>query len=226
VLRPSVPRARKLWWLVPLLAVGLAGGCKGRRSTGELTPPSDAVPWDARYAQSFDDDYTRQPLNLRGRAPHDIRDQRLLAQRLGYSDVIAEVEVLQVWGKGRYQGSQDQYLELSIQKVLVGQLVKGTDERQFMIVRAEDDLPGALQGQSLLLFLRWAPEQVPPYHHHLMPVEPEAMGYIAAVIEHAKAEGVLDAEGVPAESGKKRGGKAKRKRNKGGGEAEAEAAAE
>ncbi len=74
-------------------------------------------------------------------------------------------------------------------------------------------LLGTLQGQSLLLFLRWAPGQVPPYHHHLMPVEPEAMGYIAAVIEHAKAEGVLDDKGVPAQSGGKRGGKRRAKKN-------------
>lgn len=217
MLGPSLPRARKVpWWLAPILApmlaVGLAGGCKARSSTGELTPPNDAVAWDARYAQSFDDDYTRQPINLSGRAPHDIRDQRLLAQRLGYSDVIAEVEVLQVWGRGRYQGSQDQYLEVEIKTLLVGSLVKDTDDQQLVMVRAEDDLPGALQGQSLLLFLRWAPGQVPPYHHHLMPVEPEAMGYIAAVIKHAKSEGVLDANGVPADSGRKRGGRAKRKK--------------
>jgi hypothetical protein len=213
VLRPSVPRARKVvWWLAPLLALGLAGGCKARSSSGELTPPSDAPAWDARYAQSFDDDYTRQALNLRGRAPHDVRDQRLLASRLGYSDIVAEVEVLQVWGRGRYKGRQEQYLELEVKRLLLGELVKGTSEHQLLMVKAEDELPGALQGQSLLLFLRWAPGQVPPYHHHLMPVEPEAMAYIAAVIEHAKAEGVLDSHGVPAKSGRRRGGKAKRKK--------------
>jgi hypothetical protein len=220
--RPSVSRARKLsWWLAPLLIGGLAGACKARSPNGELTPPTDAVPWDARYAQSFDDDYTRQSINLRGRAPHDVRDQRLLASRLGYSDIVAEVEVLQVWGRGRYKGRQEQYLELEIKQMLLGELVKGTANEQFLMVKAEDELPGALQGQSLLLFLRWAPGQVPPYHHHLMPVEPEAMAYIAAVIEHAKAEGVLNAEGVPADSGRKRGGKAKRKKK--GAEAEAKA---
>lgn len=212
MLDPSVPRARKvLWWLAPLLAVGLVGGCKNRRSSGELTPPSDAVAWDSRHAQYYDDDYTRQPINLRGRAPHDVRDQRLLAARLGYSDVIAEVEVLQVWGRGRYQGRQEQYLELEIKQLLLGELLDDTNEKQLVVVKAEDDLPGTLQGQSLLLFLRWAPGQVPPYHHHLMPVEPEAMAYIAAVIDHAKSEGVLDDKGVPAASGRRRGGKSKRK---------------
>jgi hypothetical protein len=195
--------------------LGLAGGCKARSSTGELTPPNDAVEWDSKYTEMFDDDYTRQALNLRGRAPHDVRDQRLLAIRLGLSDVIAEVKVLQVWGRGRYQGRQEQFLELEISKLLMGQLVKGTSERQFLMVGAEDELPGGLQGQSLLLFLRWAPGQAPPYHYHLMPMEAEAMGYVAAVIEHAKAEGVLTADGVPAESGRKgrsKNKKAKRKR--------------
>lgn len=216
-----VPRARTVaWWLAPLLALGLSTGCKDRRSTGELIPPSDAAAWDSRHAQYYDDDYTRQPVNLRGRAPHDVRDQRLLAARLGYSDVIAEVEVLQVWGRGRYQGRQEQYLELEIKQLLLGELRKETNDKQLVMVRAEDELPGTLQGQSLLLFLRWAPEQVPPYHHHLMPVEPEAMAYIAAVIEHAKAEGVLDDKGVPAQSGRKRsGGKRRAKARK-----EAEAA--
>lgn len=202
-----------------MLALGLVVGCKGRNSTGELTPPSDAEAWDARYAQSFDDDYTRQPINLRGRAPHDVRDQRLLAARMGYADVLAEVKVLQVWGKGRYQGRQAQYLEVEIEELLVGRLLEGTSERQFVMVQADDELPGTLQGQSLLLFLRWAPGQVPPYHHHLMPVEPEAMAFIAAVVEHAKTEGVLDAEGVPKEDG--RGGKRGKRQKKGKKKAEA-----
>ncbi len=122
--------------------------------------------------------------------------------------------MLQVWGRGRYQGRQEQYVELEIKQLLLGALHKDTNDKHLVMVRAEDDLPGTLQGQSLLLFLRWAPGQVPPYRHHLMPVEPEAMGYIAAVIEHAKAEGVLDAEGVPAASGRKRGGGGKRKAKK------------
>lgn len=198
-------------WLASLLAVGLSGACQARSATGELTPPSDAPEWDNRYAQSFDDDYTRQPINLRGRAPHDVRDQRLLAARMGYSHVIAEVEVLQVWGRGRYQGRQEQYVELEVKRLFLGELVKDTSERQLLVVKAEDELPGTLQGQSLLLFLRWAPGQVPPYHHHLMPMDPEAMAYIAATIDHAKAEGVLDADGVPTNAGRKRRGKRKEK---------------
>lgn len=211
------------WWLAPqwalglLVGLGLAGGCKSRSSTGELTPPNDAAQWETRFADTFDDDFTPQSINLRGRAPHDVRDQRLLAARLGHADVIAAVEVLQVWGRGRYQGRQEQFVEVEIEQLLMGELVKGTSDRQFVLVRAEDELPGVLQGQALLLFLHWAPGQAPPYHHHLMPVEPEAMAYLAAVIEHAKGEGVLDADGVPSDRGRRRkkneqGKKTKRKR--------------
>lgn len=217
--RPSVPRLRKAswevgWWLGAVLALGLAGGCKTRSSSGELTPPEDAVAWESSQSLQFDDDYTRQPINLRGRAPHDVRDQRLLAARLGFAHVIAEVKVLQVWGRGRYQGRQEQYLEVEIEELLVGQLLKGTAERHIVMVAAEDELPGALQGQSLLLFLRWAPGQVPPYHHHLMPADPEAMAFIAAVIEHAKSEGVLTAEGVPQGEGRERGGRRGKRQKK------------
>ncbi len=195
------------------MVLALGGACKARSSSGELVPPDGAAPWEARYDASFDDDYTRQPINLQGRASHDVRDQRLLAARLGFADVVAQVKVLQVWGKGRYQGRQEQYLDVEIEDLLLGQLVKGTAERHLVRVRAEDELPGSLQGQTLLLFLRWAPGQAPPYHHHLMPAEPEATAFIAAVIEHAKAEGVLDAEGVPQGQGKG-GGRSKRKAKK------------
>src|SRR5690606_5795391 len=118
----------------------------------------------------FDDDYTGQAVHLDGRAPNDVRDQRLFAARLGESHVIAEVKVAQVWGQGRYQGRQDQYLEVEIEQLLMGELVKGTSTRQLVLVEGEDPLPGSLQGQSLLLFVRWAPGEEPPYHHHLMPV--------------------------------------------------------
>src|SRR5690606_38963081 len=138
-------------------SLGLVPGCKGRSSTGELTPPDDAVAWDARYSDVFDDDYTGQAVHLDGRAPNDVRDQRLFAARLGESHVIAEVKVAQVWGQGRYQGRQDQYLEVEIEQLLMGELVKGTSTRQLVLVEGEDPLPGSLQGQSLLLFVRWAP---------------------------------------------------------------------
>lgn len=227
MLAPSISRARmRSRWLARLLGLvgplgllvvlGSLGACRARSSTGELTPPNGAPAWDARFADTFDDDYTPQAINLSGRAPHDVRDQRLLAARLGHSDVIAQVKVLQVWGRGRYQGRQDQFLEIEIEQLVMGELVKGTADRHFVLVRAEDELPGVLQGQELLLFIHWAPGQVPPYRHHLMPVEPEAMAYLAAVIQHAKAEGVLNSDGVPTDRGRrgKSSKKSKRKQKK------------
>ena len=200
--------------LVPALLLTLAGvgtACQARSATGELTPPSDAPAWEgSRFRVTFDDDYTQQAINLQGRAPHDVRDQRLLAARMGFSHVIAQVKVLQIWGKGLYQGRQDQYLEVEIEELLLGGLVKGTSDRQLVLVKAEDELPGSLQGQSLVMFLRWDPGASPPYHHHLMPVESGAMAYIAALIQSAKAEGVLDDQGVPVEPSR-RGRKRKRR---------------
>ncbi|MCA9711057.1 MAG: hypothetical protein KDK70_34770 [Myxococcales bacterium] len=209
-LAPVRRLSRRLAPVLLFVLVGSAAACRVRNSTGELTPPDGAPAWEASYRFTFDDDYTPEPVNLQGRAPHDVRDQRLLAARLGLSHVIAQVEVLQVWGKGRYQGRQDQYLEVEIEQFLMGSVIKGTADRQLLLVRAEDELPGSLQGQSLLLFLRWAPGSKPAYHHHLMPVESTAMAYIAALIEHAKAEGVLDEQGVPV--GDSRRGRKRRKK--------------
>lgn len=213
---PVSPRARRIAWrLAPALLLALVANgaaCQARSATGELTPPSDAPAWEgSRYRHTFDDDYTREAINLQGRAPHDVRDQRLLAARMGFSHVIAQVKVLQVWGKGLYQGRQDQYLEVEIEQRLLGDLVKGTSERQLVRVQAEDELPGSLQGRSLVMFLRWDPNGSPPYHHHLMPVEDGAMAYIAALIKSAKAEGVLDEDGVVVEESR-RGRKRRQKR--------------
>ncbi len=203
---------RKAWILGPLL--GLAMACGTRSPTGELTPPGDAAAWESRYRAAFDDDYTPEPINLRGRAPHDVRDQRLLAARMGFANVVAQVQVQQVWGRGRYQGRQEQYLEIEIEKLVMGELVKGTAERHLLRVAAEDELPGAMQGQSLVLFLRWAPGSQPQYHHHLMPVDAEALSYIAALVDDAKQNGVLNAQGVPSEKGRRgRKGKGERKGN-------------
>ena len=205
-----------LWLLAAALVIGPS--CKPRSTDGTLTPPSDAAEWESKWRPAFDDDYTAEPINLEGRAPHDVRDQRLLALRMGHADLMARVRVLQVWGRGRYQGQQDQYVEVEIEEYLINQPIKGTAERQIVKVISEDELPGSLQGRSLVMFLRWAPGDQPPYHHHLMPMDEATIGFMVARIEHAKAEGVLDAEGVPTE---KQGGKRGKKKAAGDGEAEA-----
>lgn len=193
-----------------LVGAPLLGACASRSPTGELTPPSDARAWEGKWRPAFDDDYTAEAINLQGRAPHDVRDQRLLALRMGHADLVAEVRVLQVWGRGRYQGRQDQYLEVAIEQYLIGQPVKGTADEQLIRVVSEDELPGSLQGQSLVLFVRWDAGEQPPYHHHLMPMDAEAIGFMAARIEHAKREGVLNDQGVATE----KPGKRKRKKKK------------
>ncbi|MBP7286127.1 MAG: hypothetical protein KBB21_05900 [Nannocystaceae bacterium] len=192
---------------VVLLAtiVGAAAGCKSKASRGELTPPKDAAPWEEqRYGVSFDDDYTAADLELQGRAPHDVLDQRLFGARLGHADLILQVHVDQVWGRGRYQGRKAQYLDVELGEVLFGELPKGTRASQLVVVDGEDELPGALQGADLVLFLRWAPGDKPPYHHHLMPASEAIVSYIRALVKHARDEGALDGR-----KGKRRGRRGK-----------------
>lgn len=178
----------------------------------ELTPPKGAEPWESRYAVAFDDSYTPTDVNLQGRAPNDVLDQQLFQARLGHAAVVVLVRVEQVWGKGRYEGKQDQFVELQVGDVLMGSLPKDAPERFMVQVSSIDELPGELRGEIMLLFLRWDAEADPPYHHHLMPADEELVALIKAMVKHAQAEGVLDAKGDEKKSG--RGGKGKRKRRK------------
>lgn len=194
---PVSLRARPASWfaLWALTAAMLLGSCAGRNLTGELAAPKDARPWETQFGPAFDDGYTKQVVELSGRAPNDVLDQRLFGARLGHADIVALCEVRQVWGRGRYQGKQDQYIELEIQETLLGQLPRGTEEVQTLAVLSEDELPGTLQGESMILFVRWAPEQLPSYHHHLMPAPEEIVGYIEAMVSAAQEAGVLDDKG-------------------------------
>jgi hypothetical protein len=124
-----------------------------------------------------------------------VLDQRLFGARLGHSHIVALVTIDQVWGRGRYQGRQDQYLDITIDEVLLGELARGTHARQLIKVDAESELPGTLRGRQMFLFLRWAPGEVPPYHHHLMPADEQLVGYVEAMIADAKRAGVLDSKG-------------------------------
>jgi hypothetical protein len=192
--------------LVVCIVLG-ALGCKSKSEHGQLTPPDDAPAWEDRYGVAFDDDYTAADLQLQGRAPHDVLDQRLYAARLGYAAIIVLVKVEQVWGKGRYQGKKTQFLDVELGEVLYGELPKGTETSQLLEITGEDDAPGDLQGAELLLFVRWAPGAAPPYHHHLMPAKSEIIASIRATVKHARDEGMLD---------KRVGGKRKRKRGRDG----------
>lgn len=198
---------------VAVLALALVG-CKNRQKHGgsslsELRPPRDAPAWEAGQAVAFDDSYTPTPVNLQGRAPNDVRDQQLFQARLGYADIVVLVRVDQVWGKGRYQGRQNQYVELELGDVLLGALPKDAPEQLMLEVESIDELPGALKGEVMLLFLRWDAESEPPFHYHLMPADEELVALIKAMVKHAQVEGVLDAKGdeKKVKNGKRRRGR-------------------
>ncbi|WP_146155470.1 hypothetical protein [Enhygromyxa salina] len=205
---------------IPFLAAALAlsfagGGCKNRNKGGtisELTPPKDAPAWESRYAVAFDDAYTATAVNLQGRAPNDVLDQQLFQARLGHAAIVMLVRVEQVWGRGRYQGRQDQFLEVEVGEYLLGNLAKDAPERLMIEVSSIDELPGSLKGEIMLLFLRWDAESEPPFHHHLMPADEELVALIKAMVKHAQDEGVLNAKGD--ENTKPGKGKRKRRRDR------------
>jgi hypothetical protein len=181
--------------LVVGLALGLFAGCKNRHRGGDLYPPDGSPEWETRFAPFFDDDYTAEPLELEGRAPHDVLDQQRFAARLGYAAIVALVRVDQVWGRGRYQGRKHQYVDVELEEVLLGELPKGTHTEQLLQITGEDELEGDLQGAQMVLFVRWAPGERPPFHHHLMPATEEIVAYIRALVRHATKEGELGGSG-------------------------------
>lgn len=209
------------WSTAPKLALSFAlavslSACKEHNTTGELSSPKDAAKFEGQYHKAFDDDYTDQNVNLEGRAPNDVLDQRLFAERMGFADVLAIVTVQQVFGKGRYQGRKDQYVAVSIDEVVLGTLPKGTEGDQLLVVKGEGDLPADLDERRLLLFLKWAPGEAPSYHHHLMPADEDLLEMIGAMVKHAQSEGVLGGDGEIQEGRKaRRGRKKKEKKAKG-----------
>jgi hypothetical protein len=195
-----------------LVAALGAGACKHRKNaSGELTPPPNAEAWEPRYAVAFDDEYTRYDINLAGRAPNDYLDQRLFQSRLGHADFVALVKVEQVWGKGRHEGKRAEYLDVELGEVLMGDPGRGADQRQLLRVRSEDELPAALRGQIMILFVRWAPGEHPAFHHHLMPADPDVVALIQSMVRHARDEGVLSRGGEENARGKARRKRQERK---------------
>lgn len=192
------PRLRTLRAALLVLALVVAGfGCKNRKNpSGELVPPGNAEAWESRYGIAFDDDYTRHKLNLTGRAPNDVLDQRLFQSRMGHANFVALVRVEQVWGKGRHDSRQDQFLDVELGETLMGEVGKGVQERQLIRLHSEDELPGTLRNDVMIQFLRWAPGDNPPYHHHLMPADPDTLELIRAMVRHAQDEGVISKGGT------------------------------
>lgn len=176
-----------------VLALMLAlTGCAKRGARGDLAPPADAAAWDPIYDNTFDDHYNQTALELSGRAPGDVIDQRRLAQRLGFADLVLLVHVDQVWSRGLYGGTANQRLDVTLGRVLLGVLPKGTRMDQVLSLRGGEELPGDLTGRVMLLFLRWAPGEGPGYHHHVMPADDAVIAWIDAMARHARALGKLD----------------------------------
>ena len=191
-----------------------APGCK-KKHEGALEAPAGAQAFEKRFAVAFDDKFTALPLEMGGRAPNDVFDQRLFAARLGYADIVMEVKVAQVWARGRYQGRPEQYLDVELGEVIVGQEIpKRTSKDQLLVVDPQSDLSGVKEGQELLLFLRWAPESDPSYRHHLMPKDPEILELVNAMVVHAEEEGHSVLGGKKARKRAKKRAKEKAKREK------------
>lgn len=194
-------------------ALLLVTGCGARQSgRGELTPPSGSAAWDSRLGLVFDDRFTGVPVQLVGRAPIDVSDQRRFAQRLGYADLVVLVTVDQVWSRGLYGGVPGQRLDVTLGKVLLGELPKKTELGQVLQLRSGegDPLPASLVGSVMLLFVRWAPGESPAFHHHVMPADGEVIAVVESMVRHARAEGKLPGEGAKARASRRERRKATR----------------
>lgn len=179
--------------MMTVTTVMVSGGCARKHGRGDLAPPPGAAAWESLHDITFDDHYTETPLELSGRAPGDVIDQRRLAQRLGYADIVALVTVDQVWSRGLHDSAPRQRLDVTIGQVLLGVLPKGTRADQVLEVRGDGALPAALTGRAMLLFVRWAPNDGPGYHHHLMPADENVLAWISSMVRHARSLGKLDA---------------------------------
>ena len=197
--------------LVVTAAVVVAPGCARKHARGDLAPPAGAVAWDPLHDIIFDDHYTQTPLGLSGRAPGDVIDQRRLAQRLGFADIVALVTVDQVWSRGLHDSVPRQRVDVTIDRVLLGALPRGTRKDQVLGLRGGEDLPAGLTGRVMLMFVRWAPGDGPGYHHHLMPADDNVLAWVTAMVRHARSLGKLDAVEKPQ----------KRRRGRSGGSGEA-----
>lgn len=145
-----------------------------------------------------------------GRAPNDVMDQRLFAARVGHADVVLEVTVQQVWGRGRYLSRPEQYLDVKLGEVLIGELPKRAAKEQLLEIDGESDMSEVVEGQRMLLFLRWAPALEPSYQHHLMPHDKEILTLLDAMVAHAEDAGVA----LVADKKARRKAKKRRKREK------------
>jgi hypothetical protein len=191
-------RARSRLFCVGLWCMSMAvGGCKkSDLNYGTLKAPGGAEAFESRYSVAFDDGYTAASPKIEGRAPNDVADQRLLHARLGHADLVMLVKVEHIWEKGFKGGAKRQFLEIKLGEVLYGELGSSVNGQQLVPVLG-DSVPAGLEGERLLMFVRWAPGEEPSFHHHLGPAVPEVVSMIVAMVEHARKEGVLGGSGAP-----------------------------
>jgi hypothetical protein len=179
------------------IALGLSvswfalAGCR-HASGGELGAPAGASAWDTRLDQLFDDRFTPTAVELTGRAPGDVLDQRRFSQRLGYANVIVLVTVDQVWSRTLFGGQPQQRVEVSLGRTLRGSLPRKTTPSQVLVLRQAEELPADAVGRVMLMFVAWAPGEIPAYHHHLMPADEKVIELIEAMVRHARKAGKLD----------------------------------
>ena len=185
----STPRSLSLCWRWALVAVVGLAGC---RSVGrELTPPADAPRFQAKDAASFNDGLTAVPVRMVGRAPGDVQDQRLFAERLGYASLVVLVEVISAWERRRPGKPTERFVEVRLGEALLHDVPKRTRAEQSLVVRSEDPLPSDILGRSFILFVRWAPGERPGFHHHLMSADEDSVDLIRAMVRHAQEAGTL-----------------------------------
>ncbi|MFY0532860.1 hypothetical protein [Nannocystis pusilla] len=163
-------------------------GCR-HSSNGELGAPAGASAWDTRLDQLFDDRFTPTAIELTGRAPGDVLDQRRFSQRLGYANVIVLVTVDQVWSRTLFGGQPQQRVEVTLGRNLRGSLPRKTTPSQVLVLRQAEELPADAVGRVMLLFVAWAPGEIPAYHHHLMPADEKVIELIEAMVRHARKAG-------------------------------------
>lgn len=202
-----------------VLALSLVGasGCKPKALP--LAPPTGTPGMEASHANYFDDGITVTPVVLVGRAPSDVVDQRLFGQRLGYADLIVIVTVEDLWERRRGRKKAQRFLEVRFEEALLSELPKRTAETQRLEVHSVDPLPSELRGQRFILFVRWAPAERPPFHHHLMIADEATVEVIRAMVSHATESGYLDKRAKKrARRGQreKRGAKGKKREKKAG----------
>ena len=187
------PRSLSLCRRWALVAAVALVGC---RSLGrDLTPPADAPRFQARDAASFNDGLTAVPVRMVGRAPGDVQDQRLFAERLGHASLVVLVEVLSAWERRRPGKPTERYVEVRLGEALLHEVPKRTRAEQTLLVRSEDPLPSDLLGRSFILFVRWAPGERPAFHHHLMSADDDSVALIRAMVRHAEEAGALPRRG-------------------------------